>query len=168
MASGNGDGATNLYDLNPFVALLEGGGGSGLRAAYTYDGENRLVRVGSPGTVLHYGDQKVEYVYDYSGRRIAKKAFKVLFDIQPLGWELVEYRKFVWSDWLLLMELDGMAGNAVVRKYTWGLDVAGLSGNQSPERERAGLSATDPNRDRWGVAALPTSRCASAPSRSRF
>jgi hypothetical protein len=73
------------------------------------------------------------------GRRIAKKAFKI-FDAQPLGWELVEYRKFVWSDWLLLMELNGMAGNAVVRKYTWGLDVAGLSGNQSPERERADLA----------------------------
>ncbi len=61
----NGDGTTNNDDLNPFVALLEDGGGSGLRAAYTYDAENRLVRVGSPGTVLHYGDQKVEYVCDY-------------------------------------------------------------------------------------------------------
>ena len=61
----NGDGTTNIDDLNPFVALLQGGGGSGLRAAYTYDGENRLVRVGPAGQQLHPGDQKVEYVYDY-------------------------------------------------------------------------------------------------------
>ncbi|MBK9128164.1 MAG: RHS repeat-associated core domain-containing protein [Phycisphaerales bacterium] len=34
----------------------------------------------------------------------------------------------MWSDWLLLMELDGLQGNAVLRKYTWGLDLAGLNG----------------------------------------
>jgi hypothetical protein len=39
----------------------------------------------------------------------------------------------------MLMELEGSVGvppaNTVLRKYTWGLDLAGLSGNQSPERE---------------------------------
>jgi RHS repeat-associated protein len=38
------------------------------------------------------------------------------------------HRKFIWSGWLMLMELDGLDSDAVVRKYTWGLDLAGLNG----------------------------------------
>ncbi len=70
---------------------------------YTWDGENRLVAIQPP--VLHVGDQKVEFVYDYLGRRIEKKRFTVPDDL-PIGWDLVEHRKFVWSGWLLLLEVD--------------------------------------------------------------
>jgi RHS repeat-associated protein len=33
--------------------------------------------------------------------------------------------------WLMQMELNGLQSNAVVRKYTWGLDLAGQSGGQT-------------------------------------
>ncbi|MBU0638536.1 MAG: RHS repeat-associated core domain-containing protein, partial [Planctomycetes bacterium] len=39
--------------------------------------------------------------------------------------------KFVWDGWLLLMELDGNDNDAVLRTYTWGLDL-------SRDREGAG------------------------------
>ena len=68
----------------------------------------------------------------------------------------VEVRRFLWSGWLLLMELDGMAGGigvSPVRKYTWGLNLAGQSGAQTSGLsmlEGAGgigglLAVSDPN-----------------------
>jgi RHS repeat-associated protein len=51
----------------------------------------------------------------------------------------LDRRRFVWSvgvspaNWLLLMEMEGSVGvppaNTVLRKYTWGLDLAGQSGS---------------------------------------
>jgi RHS repeat-associated protein len=35
---------------------------------------------------------------------------------------------------LLLLELDGLSGNAIVRKYTWGLDLSGQSGGPASGR----------------------------------
>jgi hypothetical protein len=55
----------------------------------------------------------------------------------PPTWSVTAHRKFVWSDWLLLLELDGMKSNAIVRKYTWGLDLAGRSGGASAADEDA-------------------------------
>jgi RHS repeat-associated protein len=69
-------------------------------------------------------------VYDYLGRRIEKRVYDVP-DIQPLHWDLVEVRRFVWSGWLVLMELDGLHNNQVLKKYTWGPDLAGSVGQSS-------------------------------------
>ena len=33
--------------------------------------------------------------------------------------------------WILLMELDGLNSNAVLRQYAWGLDLSGQNGNPS-------------------------------------
>jgi RHS repeat-associated protein len=64
--------------------------------------------------------------------------------------------RFVWSGWLMLLELDGLSdcgtpgapAECVVRKYTWGLDLAGQNG-QVNSLESAGaisglLAAYDP------------------------
>lgn len=38
--------------------------------------------------------------------------------------------KYVWSSWLMLMELEEVSGqDQIVRKYTWGLDLAGQNGS---------------------------------------
>jgi RHS repeat-associated protein len=37
----------------------------------------------------------------------------------------VEDRRYLYDGWLLLMELDGLNNNAVLRRYTWGLDLSG-------------------------------------------
>ncbi len=74
------------------------------------------------------GDKKVEFKYDYLGRRVQKK----VWTRQSGEWVLTDVRKFVWSGWLMLVELEGDTGDppvdTVMRKYTWGLDLAGLNG----------------------------------------
>jgi RHS repeat-associated protein len=78
------------------------------------------------------------------GRRIetpqAKRSAKRVYDwdSQSEEWEseATEHRKYVWSGWLMLMELDGLADcgvpgdpdDCIVRKYTRGLDLAGQMG----------------------------------------
>jgi hypothetical protein len=47
-------------------------------------------------------------------------------------------RRFVWSGWLMLMELDALDDNAVLKKYTWGLDLAGLSGSVDKDTRSLG------------------------------
>ncbi len=46
-------------------------------------------------------------------------------------------RKFVWYNWLPLEELDALNGNAIVRTYTWGLDLSGQNSEQNRDREGA-------------------------------
>ena len=74
------------------------------------------------------GDKRVEFAYDYMGRRVEKKAFDWVGP-DPDDWATTPslVRRFVWSGWLMLMELDG--SNNAVRKYTWGLDLAGQNGS---------------------------------------
>ena len=139
----NGDGATTMADLNPFIALMQGGlGAGGLRAEYVWDAENRLTVVRpTPGTEQD-GNLRVEFRYDYQGRRVRKTV--TVWD-QTLnggagGWSSdaakgAYVRKFVWQDWLMLAELD--ENDDPVRQYTWGLDLAGLSGAVN-DRDSAG------------------------------
>ncbi|MBK9128167.1 MAG: RHS repeat-associated core domain-containing protein [Phycisphaerales bacterium] len=70
----------------------------------------------------------IEYGFDQLGRRIERRKYTWQTANPPASWTLAESTRYVWSDWLLLMELDGLQGNAVLRKYTWGLDLAGLNG----------------------------------------
>jgi uncharacterized protein RhaS with RHS repeats len=49
------------------------------------------------------------------------------------SWGLPAVTRFVWDGWLMLLELDG--DNTVLRKYTWGPDLAG----QSRDREGADM-----------------------------
>ncbi len=41
-------------------------------------------------------------------------------------WVPADARRFMWYNWLMLLELDG--SNDAIRKYAWGLDLAGLAG----------------------------------------
>jgi RHS repeat-associated protein len=130
-------GEENVYDLslgNPQAAPAR---------TYTWDAENRLIGVEpTPGTTVPEGAQKAAYAYDYSGRRIEKKVSRWLVqDPPPCAWVTIEHRKFVWSGWLLLLEVDCSPDvppvETVLRKYTWGLDLAGQNG-ADPSRDREG------------------------------
>ena len=59
------------------------------------------------------------------------------YDDQASEWETEESTnlKFVYDQWNVVMVLDGTDSDTIETKYTWGLDMSGLSG-QSPERER--------------------------------
>jgi len=137
----NGDGLLNSLDIDAFVAYLTGhAGATGMRAEYAWDAENRLTSV-TP-TAPQAGDKKLVFAYDYLGRRIEKQVFD--WDDQAADWQATPsvQRKFVWGGtdaggWLMLMELDG--NDSIVRKYTWGLDLAGQSGSGNSLADAGGI-----------------------------
>ena len=97
---------------------------------------------------LQTGDLKLEFKYDYMGRRVEKK----VSTYESEQWNLTACRRFVYADWLPLLELEVtnlgglMETITVLRKYTWGLD---LSGTFQDAGGIGGLLATrdvsDPN-----------------------
>jgi RHS repeat-associated protein len=96
-----------------------------IRAKFTWDAENRLV--GWEPLLFVSGAKKVEFKYDYLGRRIEKKVHQWTLsdpnDPNTGAWQPHETRRFIWNNWLLLLELDS-DGN-VLRKLTWGRDLSG-------------------------------------------
>ncbi len=136
----NGDGYVDGKDVAAFSAFLTGGNAAVYRQ-YTWDAENRLIRV-EPGGTPQTNNLKVEFQYDYRGRRIEKKVWTY-----NAGWSLTEHLKFIWGGagdgpddgWLLLLELDGASADAVLRRYTWGLDVAGLAGRMNSLAAAGGI-----------------------------
>ncbi|MBI4580884.1 MAG: hypothetical protein HY718_14345, partial [Planctomycetes bacterium] len=100
---------------------------------YEWDGENRLVKVqtrldlGNDPDDPDENDKKLEFKYDYLGRRVEKK-YSVYtsgnWAVQTGGWQ-----RFVYDDWNVALVLSAADSNAVVKKYTWGLDLSGQSGS---------------------------------------
>ena len=100
---------------------------------YTCDAENRLIGVApnKDPNELTGADRKVECRYDYLGRRVEKAVYA--WDPNAAEWcgEAETIRRFVYTNWLLLLELDATDPEdvTILRKYTWGLDLAGQAGS---------------------------------------
>jgi RHS repeat-associated protein len=97
------------------------------RQTYVWDGENRLIAVEPLAPVQGRWENRVEFAYDYLGRRVRKQAFPR----SGGGWSTTPSldRRFVYDGWNLLEELNGLSSNAVLTKFTWGLDLSGQNGN---------------------------------------
>jgi hypothetical protein len=70
------------------------------------------------------GRLRLEFAYDGSGRRIRKQV-KTRNDST---WTTTTDRRFLYDGWNLIAEFDANATNstlALVRSYTWGLDLSG-------------------------------------------
>ncbi|OGV34731.1 MAG: hypothetical protein A2020_00335 [Lentisphaerae bacterium GWF2_45_14] len=78
------------------------------RFTYTWNGENRLIKAETP-------DTRLEFVYDYMGRRINKKVYT--------NNVLSSERKFTYDGWNLAAEYD--ANNTLLNSYLWGEDLSG-------------------------------------------
>jgi RHS repeat-associated protein len=99
---------------------------------YTYDAENRLLTMQHRSEVigagmLGYADvRKLEFTYDYLGRRVQK--------IVRGGWNgswftaILSIRKYLYDGWNVIAEFDATGTLTLVRSYTWGLDVTGSPG----------------------------------------
>ena len=72
------------------------------------------------------GDKKLEFTYDCMGRRVRKK----VYTYDGSEWDLTADLRFVYHNWLLLVEYEG-AQNTKVRKYVWGLDLSSQRGGQT-------------------------------------
>ncbi|MBK8915073.1 MAG: RHS repeat-associated core domain-containing protein [Phycisphaerales bacterium] len=124
----------NNFDLDPFVSVLVGGASSPSYRTYVWDAENRLIEVhpahpvGSTYSPVN-NDERWRYVYDYLGRRVEKHHDKYVSG----SWVTQSRTRFVYDGWNLIQELNvPTSGDPnVLRQYTWGLDLSGLSGNSS-------------------------------------
>ncbi|HNQ25007.1 MAG TPA: RHS repeat-associated core domain-containing protein, partial [Phycisphaerae bacterium] len=118
----DGDGDVDLADFALLASSFDARGG----ATYTWDAENRLVAV-TPACRVIGGDRKVEFGYDYLGRRVVKRvyAWNGSAWVPPESEDECAVRKFVYDGWRVIMELDGSNDDAVLRKHTWGLDLSG-------------------------------------------
>jgi RHS repeat-associated protein len=79
-------------------------------------------------------DKKLTFTYDYMGRRVEKKVYR--YDTGASDWEADpnSWTRWVYYDWLPIIEYDvnpSTEALTLVRKFTWGLDLAGQSGSQS-------------------------------------
>ncbi|TWT45273.1 tRNA(Glu)-specific nuclease WapA precursor [Phycisphaerae bacterium RAS1] len=140
-ADANNDGDVDVLDINPFVALL-GAGGAGGRTL-RWDAENRLIEVcptggcgGGTPAADEVSQTRSVFDYDYQNRRVRKRVY-AWTPGSPGSWSLTKDVRFVYDGWRVLLELDGLNSNAIIRKYTWGLDLAGLNGAVN-DRESAG------------------------------
>lgn len=86
---------------------------------YTWDAENRLVKMESPTGNPAASRRRLEFKYDAQGRRIWKKVTK-LSDSSVLS-----ETRFLYDGWNLLGELSGASGTTTVRTYLWGTDLSG-------------------------------------------
>ncbi|MBK9119040.1 MAG: hypothetical protein IPM18_05465 [Phycisphaerales bacterium] len=125
----NGDGTVTTADQSMFIAAITAGW-TGPATAYDWDAENRLVRVRPVAGTEAAGMSRVDFGYDSAWRRVRKTVTP--WDEQTSNWASAPSldRKFLWSGWRMLLEIDVPAGGPedVIRKFTWGLDLAGLNG----------------------------------------
>ena len=78
---------------------------------YTWNGENRLIQAVN-------GEIKLQFTYDYMGRRIEKKVFNS--DV------LIKHQRFVYNEYKQIEELDATNANSVSRRYIWQPEAIGL------------------------------------------
>src|SRR5438105_3285054 len=68
------------------------------RFAYTWDGENRLIKMESFSSGPSGSKRRLEFAYDFRGRRIWKK-------VTNLDTSAVTERRYLWHGWNLINEI---------------------------------------------------------------
>ncbi len=89
---------------------------TGATKVYKYNAENRLIAV-EPSTPIN-GNTKVEFVYDYMGRRVQKK----VYIFESSAYSLQSIHLYVYDGWNMIQEMDGTG--FVQKSYVWGLDLS--------------------------------------------
>ncbi len=111
----NGSNTTSYtYDDDGNLDTLTNGSSTNL---YTYNAENRLTSV-EPETPVA-GDKKIEYTYDYMGRRVQK----VVSTWNGSDWDETTEKLFVYDGWNLIQE-ETIETGSTIKYYVWGLDLS--------------------------------------------
>ena len=82
--------------------------------SYAWNGANQLIAAEKAG------EKKVEFAYDYMGRRTEKKVYAWVNN----AWSLTVYLKFVYDGFKQIVEYDGTA-ETMQKNYTWQPEAAG-------------------------------------------
>lgn len=136
----NGDGQASVGDLQLFqIVLLECGGGDCLSPSriYEWDHENRLIGV-RPAQGKE-GAKKVVYDHDFQGRRVRRTVYDWVVSTGSWSTTPNEDTRYVYDGWLLLEEREGPGSSPLLRRYTWGLDLGGLSGSVNDRTSAGGI-----------------------------
>jgi RHS repeat-associated protein len=100
-----------------FIHDLDGNLTSDGRWNYTWDAENRLVKIESLATGPSESRRRLEFAYDYLGRRIWKK-------VTNLYTNAVTEERFLYDGWNLVAVLE--PSSATLKKsFVWGTDLSG-------------------------------------------
>ena len=89
---------------------------------YTWDAENRLVCAESSAGVPPADCLRLDFAYDYLGRRVQKKVYSSADAGQT--WTSEADHRFVYDGWSVVLILDGTNGNSVLQRFTHGLDLS--------------------------------------------
>jgi len=89
------------------------------RRTFTWDGENRLISMQAISSVPTGAKKKLDFAYDYQGRRIQK----IVSTWNGSAYVAASTNKFLYDGWNLIAELNST--NGIVRSYIWGLDLSG-------------------------------------------
>ncbi|MCD4779628.1 MAG: hypothetical protein K8S27_03650, partial [Candidatus Omnitrophica bacterium] len=127
-ASNNGSYISN--NLNQYTTETPPGGGSNTyvhdedgnltsiagnrNVTYTYNAENRLIA--AQPTAPSTGDKKVEFLYDYQGRRVQK-----IISSWNGSWTVDTTKHFVYDGWNVIQEITTAQPT---KYYVWGLDLS--------------------------------------------
>lgn len=93
------------------------------RWTMTWDAENRLIQIESLSTAPQASKRKVAWQFDAQGRRIRQTTY----DGSSGSYSTTEDLKFISDGWRHIAELNA-TNDAVIRSYTWGLDLSGSLG----------------------------------------
>jgi RHS repeat-associated protein len=104
-----------------FTHDLDGNLTSDGRWTYTWNAENRLIAMEAIATVPALAKLKLEFAYDFRGRRVRKLVYN--WNGSTSSYQLQSTTKFVYDGWNLVAELDG--NNNLIRSYLWGQDLSG-------------------------------------------
>ncbi len=91
---------------------------NGIGRKLTYNAENRLIAV-EPQSPID-GNTKVEFVYDYMGRRVKKFVYAFSSD----SWLLTSEYLFLYDSWNLIEETKLSGTTETTRYFVWGLDLS--------------------------------------------
>jgi len=104
------------------------------RFTYTWDAENRLVRVeeNEPDASVPFtlGRRRVTYTYDFMGRRVRslyerENILSIMGQPPTPPWLTDSDTRYVYDGWNVVLELDGANSNAIAKKFTWDTDLSG-------------------------------------------
>jgi RHS repeat-associated protein len=136
-------GSVTVSAASETLAVADRGGlGADSLFSYEWDINDRLTAVEAVSAVPPADRRRVEFAYDYQGRRVSKRVFG--FVVPPSGgpgsWQLQSDTRFVYDGWNLLAELGvpASAGPVPLRSYLWGLDLDGLR-TGIPGQEAGGI-----------------------------
>lgn len=102
---------------------------------YTYDTENRLIRIedGTAGIISNFTSARISFEYDYRGRR--SRQVVEIYDVQTESWTTHREWVFIYDGFHLIGQYAVQRNSSGVitgwqtgRTYYWGLDISGSYG----------------------------------------